>query len=313
MSISSLAASSDIQGYYYAAGACVSLYSGALFAASTLLRRTKGMAVNPNPTTQPKLKSTALSAARYRHFEVESVAQSAHNAVTIRFKLPSSDMVLGLPIGRHVSVRATTVPSSGSTNVEQVVRSYTPVSPPGTKGFFDLLVRVYDGGKMSQHLAALQPGDTVEMRGPTGSMKYEANKHRKGGIGLIGAGSGVTPLLQMAYGVLDNSNDHTPIALLMQNREERDVLMKDEISALAERAQIANKSFSTTFALSKPTECTSPTHVRGYLTAGVLQDKLPSPGPHTLVCLCGPDAFVSAMEDILLRKLGYESSMLHIF
>lgn len=262
MEFSYLSGSSDIQGYYYAAGACVFLYSGALFAASTLLQRTKGMAVNPNPTKRTKIKSIALSAANYRHFEVKTVIQSAHNAVTIRFKLPSSDMVLGLPIGRHVSVRAKIVTSPGSTNIEQVVRSYTPVSPPDTKGFFDLLVRVYDGGQMSQHLAALQPGDTVEMRGPTGSMKYEANKHRKGGIGLIGAGSGVTPLLQMAYGVLDNSNDHTPVALLMQNREERDVLMKGEISALARRAQIANKSFSTTFALSKPTDCTSSTHIR---------------------------------------------------
>jgi hypothetical protein len=32
----------------------------------------------------------------------------------------------------------------------------------------------------------------------------------------------------MAHGVLDSSNDRIPISLLMQNREERDVIMKDK-------------------------------------------------------------------------------------
>lgn len=304
-------ATSDLQGYYYAAGACTSLYVGALVAASMLLRRTKGMPVNP-VSTKIKTTPTALSAAKYQHFQVKSVVHSAHNAVTIRFNLSSSGMTLGLPIGRHVSVRAG-LPSSATGKLEQVVRSYTPVSAPDAQGYFDLLVRVYDKGKMSQHLASLRPGDTVEMRGPTGSMKYLANKYEKGGIGLVGAGSGVTPLLQMVYGVLDNKDDRTPISLLMQNREERDVLMKGELEQLKKQAHDTGKRFDTVFALSRPNDSTSSTYARGYLTKCILRDNLPAPGPHTLVCLCGPDAFVTAMKGVLLNELGYESSMLHIF
>jgi len=43
--------------------------------------------------------------------------------------------------------------------------SYTPISDPEAKGYFDLLIKVYPDGKMSQHFASLKPGDVLEVKG----------------------------------------------------------------------------------------------------------------------------------------------------
>ena len=56
---------------------------------------------------------------------------------------------LGLPIGRHVSVRA----KIGENNV---MRAYTPCSSPYQVGYFEILLKAYEMGKMSTYLHSLQ-------------------------------------------------------------------------------------------------------------------------------------------------------------
>ena len=73
---------------------------------------------------------------------------------------------------------------SAKINGELVVRPYTPTSSDDDKGFFDLVLKVYkagihpkfpEGGKMSQYLDSLQPGDTIDVRGPSGRLQYKRN------------------------------------------------------------------------------------------------------------------------------------------
>ncbi|RHN63910.1 putative cytochrome-b5 reductase [Medicago truncatula] len=42
---------------------------------------------------------------------------------------------------------------------------YTPISDPEIKGYFDLLIKVYPKGRMTQHFASLKSGDVVQMTG----------------------------------------------------------------------------------------------------------------------------------------------------
>jgi cytochrome-b5 reductase len=101
----------------------------------------------------------------------------SHDTRRFRFGLPSSQHVLGLPIGQHIHLSATI-------NGELVIRSYTPVSSDDDKGYVDLVVKVYkknvhpkfpDGGKLSQHLDSMKIGDTVAFRGPSGRLQYLGN------------------------------------------------------------------------------------------------------------------------------------------
>ncbi|NWJ09371.1 NB5R2 reductase, partial [Crypturellus undulatus] len=54
----------------------------------------------------------------------------SHDTKKFRFGLPSSDDVLGLPVGQHVYL-------SAKINGNLVIRAYTPVSSDETKGYVD--------------------------------------------------------------------------------------------------------------------------------------------------------------------------------
>jgi len=52
-----------------------------------------------------------------------------------RFGLPHPEDILGLPIGKHISVEA-------EINGKKIMRSYTPTSSDDDKGYFELMVKV---------------------------------------------------------------------------------------------------------------------------------------------------------------------------
>ena len=116
-----------------------------------------------------------LSAATFKKFRVLEVTSTSHNTKLIRFEIPHGKD-LGLPIGRHVSVRA-------DVEGKPVMRAYTPTSRTDQKGYFDLLVKTYEFGKMSSHLHTLKVGSSLDVRGPVGRFKYTKNSYKT--IGLV--------------------------------------------------------------------------------------------------------------------------------
>ena len=115
-----------------------------------------------------------LSAASFKKFRVLEVTNTSHNTKLIRFEIPHGKD-LGLPIGRHVSVRA-------DVDGKPVMRAYTPTSRTDQKGYFDLLVKTYEFGKMSSHLHSLNVGSTLDVRGPVGRFKYAKNSYKNMGL-----------------------------------------------------------------------------------------------------------------------------------
>eukprot|EP00920_Eleutheroschizon_duboscqi_P031827 GHVT01076606.1.p1 GENE.GHVT01076606.1~~GHVT01076606.1.p1 ORF type:complete len:252 (+),score=60.86 GHVT01076606.1:424-1179(+) len=110
----------------------------------------------------------------------------SHDVFLLTFALPATDLPLGLPVGRHIRLFAKNDNfgkdtwngrPDGESQMEEISRRYTPVSPPSRVGSFDLLVKVYraghppefeNGGKMTQALEKLKVGETVDVFGPVG-------------------------------------------------------------------------------------------------------------------------------------------------
>ena len=67
-------------------------------------------------------------------------------------------------------------------------------------GYFDLMIKVYPQGKMSQHIDHLKIGDTIEVKGPKGKFHYQPNM--KAQLGMLAGGTGITPMLQIINGEL---------------------------------------------------------------------------------------------------------------
>ena len=140
-----------------------------------------------------------------------------------RFNLPTAEHKLGLPTLSHVI----------AIDPANIYRAYTPVSHDlFDTGHFDLLIKRYPKGYFSSYVHAMNVGDTLEFKGPVVTLKYEPNRVKV--VCMIAGGTGVTPMYQLLRTVLHNPKDETKVKLLYANKTVEDILLFEELSALAE-------------------------------------------------------------------------------
>ncbi|XP_077541205.1 NADH-cytochrome b5 reductase 3-like [Haemaphysalis longicornis] len=239
-----------------------------------------------------------------------------HNVRLLTFALPNSNQKLGFRTGQHVLLQA-------RIDRRQVVRPYTPVTLSDRKGSFDIMVKVYraeendckHGGLMSQYLDKMNPGDTIQIAGPYGSFVYKGRgrfatwtghkvPHAKR-LGLIAAGSGVTPILQLLRHIAADKGDQTLVKMIDVNVSEKDIIANEELYKYAKR-------FKTTFSIRHVLDMLPPFEGTGYIQGPLNQDimaaHLPLPDQRTLVLCCGPPGLMSDVCAPALRSIGHKSS-----
>lgn len=236
------------------------------------------------------------------------------HAFSYRFKLPSSNSILGLPIGQHISVGANI-----DGQPKEVVRSYTPISSDEDKGYFDLLIKSYPQGNISKHMASMKIGQALKVKGPKGAMVYTPNLVRH--FGMIAGGTGITPMLQIIRAIIRNrprngGNDNTEVDLIFANVNKEDILLKEDLDSLAKE----DSGFRVHYVLNNPPEnwdggvgfvtadmikvCDLITGVRVSIVND-MQTKLPAPAKDMKLLICGPPPMVSALRKAT-EALGYE-------
>lgn len=138
---------------------------------------------------------------------------------------------MGLPIGQHISI-GVTLPQADGTNKE-VIRSYTPISGDDQPGYFNLLIRAYPNGIVTQHLAGLKCGDHIHVRGPKGAFTYRQNIVRH--FGMVAGGTGLTPMLQIIRAIVRGrpDGDNTRVDLIFANVKEEDILLRRNLEQIS--------------------------------------------------------------------------------
>uniref|UniRef100_U5ET56 NADH-cytochrome b5 reductase n=1 Tax=Corethrella appendiculata TaxID=1370023 RepID=U5ET56_9DIPT len=291
-------------------GACV-VVAGAILANFYLNK-------NKKQKKSDKLITLQDATVKYQLPLIEK-EELSHDTRRFRFGLPTSEHVLGLPIGQHVHLSATI-------QDELVIRAYTPVSCDEDHGFVDLVIKVYkrnvhpkfpDGGKLSQHMDSLKIGETISFRGPSGRLQYLGNgkfsikKLRKDPaqvvtatqVGLIAGGTGITPMLQLIREILKRSDtDNTQLSLIFANQTENDILLRNELEQLAEKH---SKQFKLWYTLDTPPENWK--YSKGFINDTMITEHLFEPSDQTLTLMCGPPPMVNYACIPALEKLGHTS------
>jgi nitrate reductase (NAD(P)H) len=198
------------------------------------------------------------------------------------------------------------------------VRPYTPVRPV-TKGAedssFDLVVKTYfpdehqPGGTMSNILDCLREGEEIELKGPTGEIRYQGNgrfviddkEYTFDNLSLILGGSGITPGYQVIARILKNKTDKTKIKVIDANKTEDDILMH---GALEEFSKNYKTQFEIVHVLSHPSD--SWKGLKGHVNEDIIRRHIFEPAKKNAVLLCGPPMMIQKAALPALRDWGYE-------
>lgn len=199
--------------------------------------------------------------------------------------------------GQHVDIRLTAPDGYAA------MRSYSIASAANGTGIIELAIERMADGEVSpffHDVAAV--GDEIELRGPLGGHFLWPEPAADPAL-LIGAGSGVAPLMAMVRqrrALLQPG----PTALLLSSRTRGDALFADELIAM----EAADPAFKFALALTRAAPERASDFSRRVDSAMITEviDRLGASPKH--VFICGSNAFVNvAAEGVLAATLSATS------
>lgn len=245
---------------------------------------------------------------------IEKIEEESHDTRRFTFRLPSQDSITGLTLASALLTKFVTQKGNN------VIRPYTPVSDLNAQGTFQLVIKHYEGGKMSSHLFSLKPEDTVSFKGPIKKWQWEQNSFKD--ITLLGAGSGITPLYQMCSHIVNDPNEKTKVKLLYGNKTPSDILLKKELDALQAKNP---EKFEVVYFVDDKKDSTDSKLKTGFITKEYLSANIAKPSEDTHLFICGPPPFLKAYSgekasvtdqgDLTgaLKELGYTAEQVFKF
>ena len=226
-----------------------------------------------------------------RRFTITDVQQETHDTYTLTFE-PQD----GKPTPRH----------PGQFMFVKFIRPGRPSElHPFTISASPLKTRILQAtikqsGNFTDTIDQTKVGDGARIEVPYG--RFSLVHQRCGGLVFIAGGVGITPIMSMLR-YLKETEDRRPVLLLYGNKDERDILFREEFDALPDHVETVHILSEAADDWQGP---------RGYVTRDVLEtfaaERLSDPQTH--VFLCGPAAMMSSvMRD--LKAMGVPDSRVH--
>jgi len=223
---------------------------------------------------------------KYKIVEKQPVT---HDTSRFRFALPAQTEFKYLP-GDHVKI----YPNPQN---QLEFKPYTPTTTPDTKGYFELIIKHYPGGKVSGYMKERGLGDDVGMSGPEKGGHFEDGMAKK--VGMVAGGTGITPMISMIRSILTRALE-VEIFLLFANKSIDDIILKDEFDKYADEYD----NFNRYYVLDKGPEGWQ--MGEGRITKELMGERLFGPSEDTVIFVCGPPMMQINLKKQLL-ELGYLS------
>jgi ferredoxin-NADP reductase len=181
---------------------------------------TTGAFVPPTRFAVPgRIAVSTQAATTWQTATLTEIRRETPHAATFRFAVPAWE---GHLPGQHLMLRLI----AGDGYVAQ--RHYSIASPRDDTGHIELTLDHVDGGEVSGWFHSVaRPGDSVEVRGPlSGFFAWPGDRPAL----LVGAGSGVVPLMSMLRHHRARTPD-VPLRLLVSARSPEELIYAREYGA----------------------------------------------------------------------------------
>lgn len=229
-----------------------------------------------------------MSSPRYHSLKVSAVTDETHDSRSLVFEVPDElaasfryrpgqFLTLRLPVlGRHLP------------------RCYSMSSAPTLDAAPRVTIKRVAGGRGSNWVCDhVRAGDTVDVLPPAGVFSPAS---LQGDFLLCAGGSGITPVFSILRSALAHGHGH--IRLIYANRDERSVIFREELNALAAEHPTRLQVFHWLDS------------VQGVPTVAQLTE-LARPLSRAEAFICGPAAFMDAMVSAL-EHAGMDGEHVHV-
>ncbi|KDN36047.1 ferredoxin reductase-like protein [Tilletiaria anomala UBC 951] len=199
----------------------------------------------------------------------------------------------------------------------QIERAYTPLYAPRdatSSGKIDLLVKKYENGEMGKYIHSRLIGQPLEARGWLKTWDAGWHPYEIDHIYFLVAGTGITPAYQLINSVLSNRpSSSTRFTLFYSAPQPASFLLLPELEQLREanpdrlRVELWAEDASSLKAHRLGVWPTIARELRGMvvregrIALPDLRKRLCRTEPGSVVLVCGPDGFVSAIAGPLSR------------
>lgn len=250
----------------------------------------------PTASTRPVRDVVARKPARWQDAQLIEIIEETPDAVTLRLRLEESS---GFLPGQYYNVRLTVPGRTG-----RVQRAYSVASSPlPDPSIIDIGVREVPGGLLSPRLVrGLSVGELVQVRGPVGRFTWTVDDG--GPVLLVGAGSGVVPLMSMIR-YATAADLHIPMRLLYSSSGFDNAFYHRDLTGLAERCSWLEVAHTCT----RDSSDARATHHRR-IDQRMLAEAVAGQPPGRAY-ICGPPAMV---EDVRgwLGELGVDPTRVRV-
>jgi cytochrome-b5 reductase len=187
---------------------------------------------------------------------------------------------LNLAPGQHIKLMFL------ENNNKEIVRNYTPMAE--TDGYFDLLIKVYPKGRMTQHLMQMRVGNEIYISKPLGSFDLAGAHGAYEGYLMLAGGTGITPLWQIIKSPNFREREKR---LIFGNVTEEDILLRQELQSEM------NEFFNAVLILNEATADWN--GEVGFIDEEIVRrEKEKFETENLLILICGPPAMSRTMERI---------------
>ena len=242
------------------------------------------------PTAAPAKRKTLFSA-------ITRIQPQTHDTKSFQIALPEAfDYQPGQFI--MLTLEEPTMP-----DLKGKQRAYSIASTPTNKDHLEVVIKETPNGFFSKYMVRdCRPGEKVKFTGPWGHFVY--NEGMPGHLVLIGAGSGIAPLLCMMRYLTDKklSNKAT---LFFSNKTKEDLIYEKDLAELPKE----NPNLRVVNTLTREGAEDDWTGERGRISAEIIKKYVPD-ASHALYYLCGPPQMVDGVVKILKEEMGVDPAQI---
>lgn len=226
---------------------------------------------------------------KYLKLKVKKVVRETSDSISIYFEHPEK------PINYKSGQFLTFILNI---NGEKVRRAYSLCTSPYCDEFMGVTVKRVEKGLVSNYLNDnIKAGDVIEIMQPMGVFTPEVGEKHQRHMVLLGAGSGITPLISIAKTILVKE-PQSRVSLIYANRDEDSIIFKDALDKL----ELGYKDrFKVIHVLDHPKgEWEGPSGLLNNHALRLLLSRLPDwGGDKTEYYMCGPEGFMHVVTETL--------------